>query len=130
MRDALKVVKDLPFERSTKFSITHRLLREDGFSHVIRCKNVTDKQFKVFCAYNNRENARLGIITSKKTLHNAVDRNRIKRVIRAVFRQHNIKSCKLDLVVMVRNINPVEGQMRREGLETLFSRIKNRCAEF
>lgn len=129
MHDAPKAEQDLPFDALTKFSVAYRLLREDGFSHVIRCESVADKRFKVFFASNSKGNARLGIIASKRTLPSAVDRNRIKRIIRAAFRQHNIKVCKLDLVVVVRRALPFDGGAQSESLETLFNRVKNRCAE-
>jgi len=129
MRVAPKAVQDLPSDVSTKFTVAHRLLREEGFSHIVRCESVADKQFKVFFAHNSKENARLGIIASKKTLPGAVDRNRIKRIIREVFRLHNIKARKLDLVVMVRRTYPLESRAQMDSLETLFCRVENRCAE-
>lgn len=129
MHDAPKAVQDLPSDISTKFTVAHRLLREDGFFHVVRCESVADKQFKVFFAHNSRENARLGIIASKKKLPGAVDRNRIKRIIREVFRQHNIKARKLDLVVMVRRIYPLKSRAQSDSLKMLFSQVENRCAE-
>ena len=129
MHDAPKVVQDLLSDVSAEFTVAHRLLREDGFSHVVRCESVADKQFKVFFAHNSRENAKLGIIASKKKLPGAVDRNQIKRIIREVFRQHNIKARKLDLVVVVRCIYPLESRAQSNSLKTLFSRVENRCAE-
>lgn len=129
MRVALKAAQDLQCDASSNFTVAHRLLREDGFSHVVRCESVADKQFKVFFARNSRENAKLGIIASKKTLPSAVDRNRIKRIIREAFRQHNIKALKLDLVVMVRRSSPLESSAQAVSLETLFGRVENRCAE-
>lgn len=129
MRVAPKAAQDLQCDASSNFTVAHRLLREDGFSHVVRCESVADKQFKVFFARNSRENAKLGIIASKKTLPSAVDRNRIKRIIREAFRQHNIKALKLDLVVMVRRSYPLESSSQAVSLETLFGRVENRCAE-
>lgn len=129
MRVALKAAQDLQCDASSNFTVAHRLLREDGFSHVVRCESVADKQFKVFFSRNSRENAKLGIIASKKTLPSAVDRNRIKRIIREAFRQHNIKTLKLDLVVMVRRSYPLESNAQAVSLETLFGRVENRCAE-
>lgn len=115
--------------RAAKFAATHRLLREDGFDRIVRAENIADKYFKVFFARNDKDNARLGIVASKKILPRAVDRNRIKRVIREVFRQHGIKTQKLDVVVMVRSACAQESDMRGNNLETLFSRVENRCTE-
>ncbi len=127
MHDEPKAEQDLQSDALTKFTAAYRLLRENGFSHVVRCESVADKHFKVFFASNNMGNARLGIIASKKNLPNAVDRNLIKRVIREVFRQHKIKTRKLDLVVIVRRAPLFDD--RTHSLETLFSKVENRCVE-
>ena len=114
---------------SAKFTAAQRLLRKDGFGRVVNAESISDKKFKIFFLHNDNKIARLGIIASKKTLPNAVDRNRVKRIIREMFRQHNIKFRTLDLVVMVRRAYAQELDSRCENLETLFSRIENRCAE-
>jgi len=114
---------------SAKFTAAHRLLRVDGFDRVVQAENIADKHLKVFFARNSKNNARLGIIASKKTLPRAADRNRIKRVIREAFRQHSIKARKLDIVVLVRHACAQQPGLRGDILELLFSRVENRCAE-
>ncbi len=44
--------------------------------------------------------ARLGIAISKK-VGKSHDRNRLKRIIRELFRQHKLKSSNIDLLVVV-----------------------------
>jgi len=105
------------------------LLRENGFGHVIRAENVADRHFKVYFDRNCKKNARLGIIVGKKTLACATDRNRVKRIIRETFRQHSVKFCMLDIVVMVRHAD-AQIATQVDGLKALFSRVENRCAEF
>jgi ribonuclease P protein component len=105
------------------------LLRSDAYNHVVRAENIADTYFKIFFVHNSNKNARLGIIASKKTLPLAVDRNRIKRIIREKFRQHNIKFCKLDLVVLVRRDFSHKVDVRIDNLERLFSQVENRCAD-
>lgn len=114
------------FATSAEFTAAHRLLREDGFGHVVHAENIADKHFKIFFVRNGKQNARLGIIAGKRTLPGAVQRNRVKRTIREVFRRHSIKAQQIDLVVMVRCSDPqaVQG----EDLEMLFRRVENRCA--
>ena len=46
--------------------------------------------------------ARLGLAISKKQVRRAVDRNRLKRLVRDVFRAHRAELDGLDLVVMAR----------------------------
>lgn len=97
---------------------------------MIRAENVADKHFKLYFARNGKNNARLGIVASKRTLPRAVDRNRVKRVIRETYRKHNIKLCKLDLVVMVRRDYSRKVIALIDNLEKLFSQVESRCAEY
>lgn len=111
---------------AAEFTVAHRLLRDDGFDHVVHAENIADKYFKIFFVRNGKKNARLGIIASKRTLPGAVQRNRVKRTIRERFRQHSIRDQQIDLIVMVRCADsPAE---QNERLKTLFSRVENRCA--
>lgn len=129
MHVAPRAVQDSQSSLSAKFTAAHRLLRENGFAHVIHAENIADRRFKVFFVRNCKKNARLGIIVGKKMLPGAADRNRAKRIIREAFRQHNIKLCKLDLVVMVRYAYSQERFTQAGNLKMLFSRIENKCAE-
>jgi ribonuclease P protein component len=127
-----RAVQDSRFSNTAvpaKFNATQRLLRTDGFGRVINAENIADRNFKVFYLASGRKEARLGIIASKKTLSRAVDRNRAKRIIRETFRQHKIRFRRLDLVVMIRRAYAQECGSARDNLETLFSRLENRCAE-
>ena len=129
MHVAPRAVHDSQSSTPANFTAAHRLLREDGFDHVVHAENIADKHFKIFFARNGEKNARLGIIASKKILPGAVDRNRVKRVIREAFRHHNIKERKPNMVVMVRRAYSQEFGVRSGNLEILFSRVENRCAE-
>lgn len=95
----------------------------------MHAENIADRDFKIFFVRNYLNNARLGIIASKKSLPNAVDRNRVKRIIREAFRRHNVKLCKLDMVVMVRRDFSRLPDTRMDNLDSLFSQVKNRCAK-
>jgi ribonuclease P protein component len=123
------VVQDSRSSISSKFGAGYRLLRADGFDHAIRADNVLDKHFKVFFVRNFKNNARLGIIASKKSLPKSADRNRVKRIIREVFRHHSIKHCRLDLVVKVNAEPSRELCMRIDNLKMLFSQVESRCAD-
>lgn len=131
MHAAQKAVQDsLSKENiaSAGFDAAHRLLRKDRFDHVVRGDNVADKYFKVFYAGNGRENARLGIIASKRSFPRAVDRNRVKRLVREAFRRHAIRTRKLDLVVLAKTVKIQDLGAGTEKLNTLFGRIEDRCA--
>jgi ribonuclease P protein component len=59
-----------------------------------------DKFFTVLCRDNKDELPRLGLAISKKHCRKATARNRIKRVIRESFRQHQQELSGLDVVVI------------------------------
>lgn len=126
---APRVVQDSQSNLSAKFTAAHRLLRENGFDHVVRAESISDRHFKVFFVRNGKKNARFGMIVGKKTLALATDRNRMKRVIREAFRQHRIKLCGLDMVVMLRRNDPQEESVQVGNLKMLFNRVVSRCAE-
>lgn len=127
MHVAPRAVQDSPSSPSAEFTAAHRLLRKDGFDRVLHAENLADKCFKIFFARNANNNARLGIVASKRMLPHATDRNRVKRIIRETFRQHRIKTLSIDLVVMVRRAYAQDKLVK--DLETLFNRVEGRCAE-
>lgn len=62
-----------------------------------------DALFTILAARGeNNSAARLGLAISKKQVRRAVDRNRLKRLARDVFRLHRADLQGLDFVVMVR----------------------------
>lgn len=52
---------------------------------------------------NQLPHGRLGLAISKKHLKKAVNRNRLKRLIRASFQQNQAQLVNLDIVVLLRN---------------------------
>jgi ribonuclease P protein component len=111
-------------------SAESRLLRNIGYKHVLCAEKIADKQLKIFYSNNTFESSRLGIIASKKNFSRAVDRNKIKRVIREAFRHHTIKTSGLDLVVLVKKAYSEENKVNNCNLAILFSQIENKCAGF
>jgi len=59
-----------------------------------------DKWFTVLCRDNKMNIARLGLAISKKNCREATGRNRIKRIVRESFRQHQAELAGLDIVVI------------------------------
>lgn len=127
-----KAVQDWPSNRlvvSAGFDAAHRLLQKDRFDHVVRGDNISDRYFKVFYAGNSGENARLGIIASKRSFPRAVDRNRVKRLVRETFRRHGIRMQKLDLVVQAKKACIDDAGAGPGKLNVLFGRIEDRCTK-
>jgi ribonuclease P protein component len=80
-----------------------RLLKADQFRRVFqRARRVQDRSFTILARSNGGQPARLGLAISRKQLRRAVDRNRIKRLVRESFRQRRTSLQGLDLVVMAR----------------------------
>jgi ribonuclease P protein component len=79
----------------------NRLLGAEAFSRVFeKATRSRDKWFTVLCRDNQKDFARLGLAISKKNCRLATGRNRIKRVVRESFRQHQAALAGLDVVVM------------------------------
>ncbi|WP_029132186.1 ribonuclease P protein component [Sedimenticola selenatireducens] len=88
-------------DRKASFGRDLRLLKPAEFQRVFQnSRRSSDRCFTVLFLANGKMNARLGTAVAKKILKRAVDRNRVKRLIRESFRlkQHDLAG--LDLVVM------------------------------
>jgi|SRR5690554_1992361 len=79
---------------------------------------------------SSQNSARLGLVVAKKNVRRAVDRNRVKRLIRESFRQHRPELPNLDIVVLVRKeaAQAENGQLLM-ALDKLWSRLIRQAAE-
>lgn len=91
-------------------------MADHGFPKQVRLLNAADykavfsnAEFKVSCRFflilaikNNWTHSRLGLVIAKKNVAKAVQRNRVKRIVREFFRQHCEQLSGLDLVVLAR----------------------------
>jgi ribonuclease P protein component len=87
-----------------RYPRTHRLLAAAQYQRVFRqcqCK-AADRFMTVLALPNSLGYARLGTTVSIRNAGGAVHRNRIKRLIRESFRQHQEMLAGWDLVVLVR----------------------------
>ena len=96
-----------------------RLLSSRDFQAVFRDKSSrsSDQSWTLLACPNRLEHARLGMAISKRVLKNAVDRNRIKRIVRESFRSHQQELNGLDIVVMCR------GEVKQMANEELFNSL-------
>ena len=109
-----------------KFQRSKRLLTAKDYKDVfLKPKKVsTPELLFLYTNKSNQHSSRLGLAVAKKQIPLAVDRNRIKRLIRESFRiKHNeLKS--INVVVMVRNkvlkMNNIE---IRQQLDILWTKI-------
>jgi ribonuclease P protein component len=85
------------------FKPTQRLRKRSEFDRVYRdARRSTDNLFSVFARPNDGTQARLGLSIAARLVGNAVRRNRVKRLIRESFRQHQHRLPVVDIVVNAR----------------------------
>lgn len=109
------------------FSFSRRLHRREEFERVLQNKGLIDKWLVLHAEVNMAGSERLGMIISKRLVAKAVDRNRIKRVIREVFRQSTTGNVDplLDIVVRVKKHPDDEEIMEfRRSLSRLLMKVR------
>lgn len=77
----------------------------DDFSAVIRFRRVATGDFlQIYAKPNNFNYPRLGLIVAKKVARRAVERNKVKRLLREFFRinQHSQVTLNMDWVIRLR----------------------------
>ncbi len=118
---------------SRAFPRERRLLRAAEFRHVFSDPlRVSDRYFTVLArpAAEVRASSRLGLAIARKQLRRAVDRNRVKRLIREFFRHFVAGPAdqpKADFVVMVRAAaREVDNATLIRSLQDLFTRLRQR----
>jgi ribonuclease P protein component len=90
-------------ERKAGFARRDRLVAPEEYSWVFQKPfKSADDCFTVLSRSRGSGSARLGLAISKKNVKRAVDRNRIKRVIRESFRHNRLALDGLDVVVLGR----------------------------
>ena len=86
-----------------RFTRDHRLLTSSDYRKVFN-----DAEFKVSCRYilmlaiRHKSLPRIGIVVSKKNISKAIQRNRVKRLVRESFRRTKSQIPNLDVVVLIR----------------------------
>ncbi len=104
-----------------RFPRSVRLLSAADYSRVFKApKKSSDAFFTVLARPANGDFARLGLAISKRNARRAVDRNRLKRLIREYFRLHQNELKVFDLVVMAK---PPALKQSNERLRNSLSRL-------
>ena len=107
-----------PLRRPAGFSRSKRLTTPTEFGQVFaQATRSSDRYFTVLSRPNNLSGARLGLTVSRRVARHAVQRNRIKRVAREVFRyQQDLPKC--DFVILAKKNAPTsENSVLRKSLE-------------
>jgi ribonuclease P protein component len=118
----LKAEPDL-LRKLLRFSRSDRLISKHDFDAVFaKPHKISRKHFVVLNRPNQVECVRLGIIIRKLQVKRAVDRNRLRRIVRESFREHKNQLKKLDIVMILRSeCTPLSKKSLREIIDSLWS---------
>jgi len=85
------------------FSRELRLLTAEQYSHVFAdARRFGNQSFTLLVRLNDQDHPRLGLAIAKKSAKRAVDRNRIKRLLRESFRNRQHQLPPIDIIAMCR----------------------------
>jgi ribonuclease P protein component len=104
----------------------HRLHKAAEFQSVIRFRRTVSGEFlQYYVKPNKLDYSRLGLIVAKKLERHAVKRNRLKRVLREVFRMHQQALDKKDCVFRLqRSFAQIDATRIRQEAEMLIHKLK------
>ena len=108
------------------YSRQYRLASKNEVQSVFAAKpkKVSHNYLLILYTPNQLDHARLGLIVGKQHLRRAVDRNRVRRIIRDSFRLQKDQLRGLDLVVMIRsNCSKLETKQIRNDIDHLWQTI-------
>jgi ribonuclease P protein component len=90
--------------RPEGYSRRHRFTEQGGFGPVIRgSRKVRGQLAMLHVGPAPQGISRLGVALTRRMIPRAVDRNRVRRLAREVFRRHAAKAAGLDVVLMMRS---------------------------
>jgi ribonuclease P protein component len=86
-----------------RFPREYRLTEKRQFDAVLSARTIQLRcgSFRLYATSNQEDGARLGLIVGKRQLKRAVDRNRVKRVLRETFRTSRSTLPAVDIVVQL-----------------------------
>ncbi len=114
---------------SYPFTQQKRLLKAQEYRQVFdqASYKISDRHMLILATANQFGQSRLGVIIAKKNIRLAVNRNRIKRLLRESFRHQTQFPISVDLVVMARSgINDLSNTELRQLLECQWQRLIKR----
>lgn len=110
-----------------------RLLTPADFQNVFNNPPVkaVSGQFTLLAKPNGRDYPRLGVTISKKTAKRAVDRNKIKRIVRETYRLKQHKLSGFDIIVIAKpGVTKLDNHALSELLNYLWRKLSKRCAQY
>ena len=115
-------------EVNQSFARRYRLTKTDEFSSVFGFRRAIRGKL-LMLHYQPRAagmtDARLGLVVGKKLLKHAVDRNRLKRIVREQFRLRRASLPVMDLVVRLAvKPAPLDGKQIADDIVMLFDKLQ------
>jgi ribonuclease P protein component len=109
-----------------RFSRANRLRSKHDFQSVFaKPRKAVQKHVIALYQPNHTLQARIGIIIAKHVVKLAVQRNRVRRVIRESFRQHKDALKGLDIIILMRSkCTPLDNNVLREDIDRLWQTLK------
>jgi ribonuclease P protein component len=112
--------------KSSAFKKSSRLLNSNDFQTVFNAAPIraSHQHFLLLARQNQLSSTRLGLVIAKKNIRLAVDRNRMKRLIRETFRVKQQLLVGLDVIVLARNgMNNLSNAQLIEQLDLQWLRL-------
>lgn len=115
------------------FARRYRLTKTDEFSSVFGFRKAIRGKL-LMLHYQPRpdglNDARLGVVVGKKLLKKAVDRNRIKRIVREQFRRERLSLPACDLIIRLAvKPTPLDGKLVAGDFLALLEKLRRTCAQ-
>ncbi len=108
-----------------RFPKTHKLTTKVDYKITLdQPYKISHKHLLIFFKKSELDCARLGLIVGKRVAALAVDRNKIKRVIRESFRVKQKELQGLDIVVLARHqCDTLSKEELRKGIDKLWEKV-------
>jgi ribonuclease P protein component len=112
------------------FTPAQRLRQKSEFDRVYReARRSADNLFAVFARPNGGTQPRLGLSIGARMVGNSVRRNRVKRLVRESFRQHQHELPAVDIVVNARSgAREADSAAISQSLDKHWQAVIKKCA--
>ena len=110
-----------------------RLLTPADFQNVFNNPPVkaVSRELTLLTKPNQQEHPRMGVTISKKVAKRAVDRNRIKRIIRETYRLKQHKLSGFDIIVIAKpGVTKLCNENLSSLLDYLWRKLSTRCKQY
>jgi ribonuclease P protein component len=111
--------------RPEGFSRRHRFSTRGAFGPVLRgSRKLRGRLTVMHVAAGSSRTSRLGIALTRRLVPTSLERNRVKRLAREIFRRHPVKHSGLDCVIALRErFDAAQMGALRDELATLFDQL-------